>query len=308
MPVSLKTLVPVAAVSLLASSACGYVGLEQMEQAELVNPEHQPPSSGGATIGEGGAVGTGAADNSESGGTTSSGGSSGGNDGSGGDDSTGSSGGTASELPGYPCSTDCAEPFLVFRTLEVGVLGVPKVSNGSVVERSTDLVHAGDFSLIAKSTGGGSEATIDENIRTVTSGALYYRAWYFIPEGTVNDWLKTAGFHGTSSGGPSVVVAAEGVIKVNVPDSSASIDSAPKSYPSGEWFCLQADLFVGVSAGSLKVRINGTSVASLDQVDTLPQTGVARVAYGIDATGPNQIAAKIYVDDIVASTEPVGCD
>jgi len=174
--------------------------------------------------------------------------------------------------------------------------------------KSEKTASEGTYSLAVTSGLPGSEAEIGEEIVGLSSGALYFRAWFYIPEGVITDSLKLAAFNGATEAGVDVLARGDGTIEIGVPGAFHSLRSEYVAYPTEQWFCLQVDHHIDSVQGAVDVRVDKESVVSLRDVDTLPELSVSRIIYGIGISGSSQASATIYVDDVLASTEAVGCD
>lgn len=288
----------------LLLGGCGYVGLVD----ELTS---DPDGFGGAT-------GTGGQTNGGHGpGGDGSGGShsevTGGSAGESGSVSTGGLGGAegsggTTAIPAYPCSTTCDDPFLLYRSFEIGVPVVPHITLGGEVTRDKEKVRVGDYSMRFTQDKPGSKAELSELIDVVASGSIYLRTWVFIPEGAVTDWIRLLAFNGAGDSGIDIDVREGQFITSYVRPSRYGESSEPKAYPVSSWFCLQVGIDVNDADGTVKVEVDGETVLSHDEVDTMPGRGIDRVVYGLGASGVRQTGATVYFDDIVVSTQPVTCD
>lgn len=77
--------------------------------------------------------------------------------------------------------------------------------------------------------------------------------------------------------------------------------------PRGEWACLDGEVKVDDSVGSVRVRLNENEVLFAENLDTLPGSGIGEVVIGpawqtgIAGTG------QMLADQVVVATEPVEC-
>lgn len=198
---------------------------------------------------------------------------------------------------------------LVNRTFEFGIAGTPQLTGGGTIQRSTEIVHTGEYSLVATQGIPGSEAEISELIPLRSSGRLFVRAWIYVPDGAITDWVKFFGFNGDSFEGMDVSGLSTEAVEVAFHTQLLEMVSLPAAFPSSEWFCLQVDTWVNDAPfGSMSVSVNEKPVVDLDQVDTRPGTGITDVVFGIAATGAMQTGASIYYDDLAIGYQEIPCD
>jgi hypothetical protein len=301
------------------------VGLDDALNQELggLGGEGSGDGSGdGGSAGDGGAVGdgsggesqaaTGGAGGTELGGAPGDGGASTGGDSSSGGKDAGTGGtlgtGGSTVLPGYPCSTDCADPFLLYRTFELGTPAVPEITGGGKVARSSSTVYAGEHSMQFTQGTSGTHARISEKIDLVSSGNLYFRSWIFVPKGAVNDWVNLVMFEGAASTAFLINARASGVIDAHARPDFELASSEQDAVPWGSWFCLQLTVDVQEENGSLIVAVDGQEVLKQTGIDSRPDDGIEGVVYGLGATGQFQTGGIAYFDEVVVSLDPVTCD
>lgn len=284
------------------SPACGHLGLDT-----LVDDEPSVTQSGGQTAGDGDGDGeaTGGMQDGTggaalpTGGTFSFGGLAGGG---------GLGGGGAFEVPSIPCTFACPDPFLLYQNFEDGLplFGIVE-DEGATVELSTERVHRDEFSLCATQGLQGTDAQITERINRVVGAHIYYRAWMFVPQGAVTDWLKVLAFNGIATEGIDVNLTAARAAEIHSQMTSQTALSPEGVVPEGEWFCLRTTTFVDNVNGSIELSINDQTVLRVESWDTLPGPEIDNIVYGIAETGAEQTGATVCFDDILASTEPITC-
>ena len=54
--------------------------------------------------------------------------------------------------------------------------------------------------------------------------------------------------------------------------------------------------------------LDGTVVASMTGIDTLVAGGYTKLDAGVHYANADQDAAKLWIDEIVADTQPIACD
>jgi hypothetical protein len=258
---------------------------------------------GGGTAADGGSDGTGG-DDAIGGGTAADGGS----DGTGGLAGTGGAGSSNEvwDAPLVECSTDCIEPVLFYEPFEDDLTGVIKEDAGAFVGYTTEVVHSGASSLVASQGEPESDAQITNSLDPGVTGDLYYRAWLYVPTGTVNDWVKILALNGSSVEGIDLNLLSNGGLEVYSQLTSDSVASTDNVVPLDEWFCLQVHADVA-NNGTAAVWVNEQLVINVSGWNTQPGGSVDRIVYGIAETGSNQTGATIYTDDIIAATAAIPC-
>jgi hypothetical protein len=320
---------------LFFSSACGYVGLDFSDQAELVKIEGgggSPPAAGGIQEGSGGkaasggvsalsggrggedSLGTGGDEASGAGGDAQGGTGgeaalgNGGNDsvGTGGDDGAGGSSTVEVCLAG--CDDYSRNFFILHNTGSQGASEVSLVGNGSYDYVQTVWRGEGNGSIELRTELPGDEAEISTTIPLVSNGEIHFRAWVLLPEALSSDWVKVFGLNGSDSDGPQVRMDKEGRLSIYLPESDESWESAPGAYPVDEWFCLQIVVKLDDAEGAMDVRVNGASVLLVEGADTKPDAGVRVVVYGLAEIGPGPSENLIYFDRVRGAVGAPPCD
>jgi len=267
---------------------CGYVGLDPSVDDHLLEKNGDDSNASGGASSTGGA-GWGGMDGG----------------GSVGEPSTG---GESATLPILPCTFNCPEPYLIYRAFELGVPVTTSTTLGGVVQRSTEEAYRGTHSMEFMQGGPAGEAEITESIGMRLSDGLHLRAWVFIPHGAVTDSFKIVAFNGGATPGIDVSIHANGAVEAYSYGSSDSAISEENRAIFGEWFCLQVGAELSETAGSVTVLVNEKLAITLAPTDTLPPDAISRVVYGLAATSMEQMGASVYFDELVISTELVGCN
>lgn len=185
----------------------------------------------------------------------------------------------------------------------------PSASSGSVAT-SADSPRTGTWKLEASiDTGGGFAYATKQDFGSRTSGAVHARAFYFVPSGPALDELdimfvtEPAGpFHGVR-----VRVLGGNLTLRSQPGDVTSAGGIP--IPRDVWTCIEMAITIGETDGAATLEMDGALVASFTNEDTLPALGLATVEVGIVRSNAGvQGPASLGVDDVVISTQPIGCD
>lgn len=171
----------------------------------------------------------------------------------------------------------------------------------------------------AANGGASLEATIDgsDNFKAarwglnsvlpnITTGELYLREWIFLPSSTVvTDQLSILVAGNRTDPFPSVnLLLRPGSAHVIIEGSDIP---HVQEFPRDRWVCVELDLDVGAS-GRVELRLDGVVAASEAGIDTQVAGGFTSLDAGIHYATPMQRAARMFVDEVVADTSPIGCD
>ncbi len=170
------------------------------------------------------------------------------------------------------------------------------------------MAHSGDSSLYAVSNEQGAYANIATEFSPVFEGSVYFRAFYYIPTGTVTGTVKIADIRGGNDRMMlDINIMTQGRIMVYHHGDGSRDQSEPGAYDEGEWFCLNGFVDIDNTAGSITVSVGDTEVLVRSALDTLPNTGIMAADFGIGWTEDGQQTAELYVDDIAVDVAPIGC-
>jgi hypothetical protein len=210
---------------------------------------------------------------------------------------------------------ECEESFasaLVCTGFEDGIPLDTYVRDGDV-ETTSSYAFTGLSSLHAYTTDENSFANVIGAFDPIISGTIHFRAYYYIPVGTLVGLIKVAAFEGWDESAErdqlnvDVNVVQGGRVEMFFQSDDVRIQSEAGVVPEGAWFCLHGSLSVSETAGVLTLGINGTPVLTSDEQKTLPPSGISRADFGIGWTQDGQVATDVYVDNIVVDTSPVPC-
>jgi hypothetical protein len=142
-----------------------------------------------------------------------------------------------------------------------------------------------------------------------SSGAFYVRAHYFVPSSTqrTDFALLTVGDVTLAlSGGVSVFVANDGFALAADMGSIARMGTL--TVPVDRWFCLELSVQISDKQGRATLWLDGVEENFLPGAPTLPLGGVTTIGVGIASAGSSQPSARVFVDDVVVDTNPIGCE
>jgi hypothetical protein len=171
------------------------------------------------------------------------------------------------------------------------------VNGNGTVAMSTERAHTGSRSLRAEGTMGRTVAFMSAPIATVTTGEIHLRGFFYRPStatatdiylARIGDGVTNSEFFGVSAGA-----------NPGVDSGTASSFMAPV-LAADTWVCVE----MHAAGGTLSLDIDGTQRTSVALGAFGPYS---EVAFGIVADVGNPDTFLIFVDDVVARTQPVGC-
>ena len=172
----------------------------------------------------------------------------------------------------------------------------PVMGNGTVA-MSTERAHTGSRSLRAEGTMGRTVAFMSAPIATVSTGEIHLRGFYYRPStATATDiYLARIGDGVTNSEFFGVFLGANPGV-----DSGSSSTFMSPELTANTWVCVE----LHAAGGMLSLDVDGTQRTQTALGTFGPYS---EVAFGIVADVGNPDTFLIFVDDVVARTQPVGC-
>ncbi len=143
----------------------------------------------------------------------------------------------------------------------------------------------------------------------VTSGRLHLRVYLYVPSGfAITSWLVNLELWDNNSTAAQTVLFPQDRVAFNVETATFMHDLGNGALPRDRWFCAEIGLTVaGGAVGSGEYRQDGMVRAAFGSGGTLPPGGWRGWNVGIIADD-RTLGAKVFVDDIVIATQPVGCN
>ena len=189
----------------------------------------------------------------------------------------------------------------------------PKDRGQGSIDRDTSQVRQGSFALHAYSAASADYALQVVSLPSrVTSGELYVRTFFFLPSSlNINDWLVALELKSCATCSEKISFdLAPGDIAMLSRSGVPSVKGAPASLPRNRWFCVELAVTLS-STGSVRLLVDGSTVASMPSVNTLLSgavpAGIAAFRLGF-ITGPNQGPVELWADALVASPQAIGCN
>jgi hypothetical protein len=216
-------------------------------------------------------------------------------------------------LGSYQCeaANECAETHaaaLACQSFESNGNYMIEERNGSVTMVDTPAFE-GTQAFSASTEMGDSWARGRVTIPELTSGSLFFRTYLWVPESTVTDIAKIFAFEPSPiSPNVDIVLEDDDSIGAFFHGASTAIRSGPETLTNDTWLCLQGELIISDTEGGVRLWLDGDPMIETDQIfDTLPDTGLETVFFGIHWTGPNEDATTVYFDNLVVDTGPIDC-
>jgi len=141
----------------------------------------------------------------------------------------------------------------------------------------------------------------------LTSGDVYVREWLWLDGSTVvNDQLSVLVFGQGATPFPSanlLLTPGSMTLRVDGVGTPTALE-----FPRDRWVCVGIHLVIDATAGSAELSLDGTVVAAMTGIDTEVAGGYTNLDAGVHYANADQGAANLWVDEIVADTQPVACE
>jgi hypothetical protein len=166
-------------------------------------------------------------------------------------------------------------------------------------------VHNGSWALQV-TTDGARSASVGTSLRRLATGSFHARAWFFVPSDFVFHKAELLTVDGPPDGVEFILDEDE--IRA-YDDMAATTLTTQMSVLHNQWFCIQLHVGISQSAGTVTLDLNIHQVSAASALDTLPAAdGYTFLDVGIANPTNGQGPATIYIDDVVVSTQPLGCN
>lgn len=141
----------------------------------------------------------------------------------------------------------------------------------------------------------------------LTSDDVYVREWLWLDGSTViTDQLSVLVFGQGATPFPSAnLLLTPGSMTLLIDGASVPIALA---FPHDRWVCVGVHLVIDATAGSAELSLDGAVVGSMTGIDTDVAGGYTNLDAGVHYANVGQGAAKLWIDEIVADTQPIACD
>ena len=96
-------------------------------------------------------------------------------------------------------------------------------------------------------------------------------------------------------------------LRLGAPPGSQSASGGMGSLDRDRWMCIETMLRLG-DGGIARAWVDGTLIAEIPSVSATPAGPSDIVIVGLPYSPAGQPAGEVYVDELVASTTPIGCD
>jgi len=201
----------------------------------------------------------------------------------------------------------------------------PEAAIDGETRHDTTVRHRGNGALYSRKdgVGDGTPRYVDV-LGDRTSGHLYLRTWLYlqsplpsaIPAGSAAS-LLVLGESTYPYEGVSLTLAQQGLSLTIRGEWQDHVPKPTYVMPSNQWLCLQVDFEIGATAVPT-IRIDGLDlmpvicpVHDAGTCNMLMRTSYGRLWMGINWTNYDPAAGMpsvVFYDDVVVSTEDIGCD
>jgi len=186
-------------------------------------------------------------------------------------------------------------------------LGAWAQTSGSLV-RQTAITHTGTAAARATSDGSQQPAVINvAPFNSISSGSLHYRAWFYVPSGFAINKIELFSTNGSGSNLGTVFLVDQEELRVYAEPGLGHTVTTGVTVPRDRWFCIEAHVDVSASNGGMRIELDGTTIGSGSGFATLPTGGYTYLGVGTLFLAAGQSASTVYIDDVAAGTQPLGC-
>lgn len=141
----------------------------------------------------------------------------------------------------------------------------------------------------------------------ISTGDLHLRAYYWI-DGAVT-WDEQASI---VSSGYSVDPYPSTYLRLGPGEFVLQVDQGTFPFngdlPRNRWVCVELHIDVDAANGSVDLAVDGVQQFATSGIDTLPGAGYSAMDFGIHYATPNQTAIRLWIDEVIADTSPIGCN
>jgi hypothetical protein len=176
------------------------------------------------------------------------------------------------------------------------------------VMRQTTTVHSGTGALYAAGSSSSSPVSAGVGFQLsspIQTGSLHFRAWFYASMIPSAGKVHLFQFDGLTKNGVAFLVD-QGMINVySEPTPSTTITTSEMLQPN-QWYCVEVHVDTSASNDAVRIELNGVQIGSSGTAPIAPPNGGYA---GLSAGLPYLINgdAQIYVDDVSAGTQPIGC-
>lgn len=203
---------------------------------------------------------------------------------------------------------------LVCDGFEDGILLDTDMNAGGSLTVVSSPVYDGAASLHARAASTYCLAHVYGDFTPRNSGTLYFRAYYYLPSGSMTGLVKLAAFRGWNTSTEHAELNVDfnvhqgGIVEIHSHTNGLDYQSGPGQVVENTWFCLRGSVLISDTAGVATLGINGTTILTVESLDTRPPSGVSLADFGIGWTQDGTPPMNVFVDNIVVDTSPVPCD
>jgi len=185
-----------------------------------------------------------------------------------------------------------------------------KVVDNATVEATTTRAYRGSKALeTATANIDGYKAArwgrwFDE---IISSGDLYYRAFYWLSAATsIDEQVSIISLgYGVDPYPSTFLMLAPGELHLNANNNTSVFQG---DLPRDRWVCVEMHIAVS-QTGQASIRIDGGAALVTGVTDTLVGgEGYTNLDVGVHYATPNQSPVLMWVDEVIVDTAPIGCN
>lgn len=178
------------------------------------------------------------------------------------------------------------------------------------VERSTDFAYRGAGALRVTTTEEVTRAFLSTAALQGVSGDLFIRLYVLVPEAAS---IEGDGFNLFFAGEGAepfqgIYVGLSGGDRALVGGSRVSAPTGTNAFPRGRWTCVEGHVLLTPLTGAYDVWVNDAFGSTIASNETAPEAGVEVFNVGLPILKRDQGPLRLYIDEVVASSERIGCD
>lgn len=179
------------------------------------------------------------------------------------------------------------------------------------IDRETTLVYRGRGAMrFTKPDGAGAGSVYlgTDALNGLGAGDhLYARGIFYVPSDVTIFRFNMIYMGVERSNALEVTALVDDALRMGLPPGTTELLGGMGTVPRDRWFCLEAHLEIG-NGGQAEVSVDGGAVLQVASNPETPAGPTDILIVGLPWSPMEQGAATIYLDEFVASTDPIGCD
>ena len=161
----------------------------------------------------------------------------------------------------------------------------------------------------ARATSDGSQQAAGINVtpfNSISSGSLHYRAWFYVPSGFAINKIELFSTNGGGSNLGTVFLVDQEELRVYAEPGPGHTVTTGVTVPRDHGSASRRTS-TSLRQGGMRLDLDGTTIGSGSGFATLPTGGYTYLGVGTLFLAAGQSASTVYIDDVAAGTQPLGC-